>query len=79
MTRGSRLLAALLQKPLYPPVLERMKRDHRQPTTVHQQLLGRDEPAIELTKLVIDGDTESLEGASCRVLSRLGFRHDSTL
>jgi len=79
MPRGSRrFAAALLQKPLYPPVLERMKRDHRQPTTVHQQLLGRDEPAIELTKLVIDGDTESLEGPSCRVLSRLKFWHGGT-
>ena len=79
MTRGARRsLAALLQKPLYPPILERMKRDHRQPTTVHQQLLGRDEPAIELTKLVIDGDTEGLEGPSCRILSRLGFRHSGT-
>ena len=79
MTRGWwRLLAALLQKPLYPPVFERMKRDHRQPTTTHQQLLSRDEPAIEFTKLVIDGDTESLEGPSCRVLSRLKFRHRGT-
>jgi hypothetical protein len=79
MTRGARRsLAALLQKPFYPSILERMKRDHRQPTTMHQQLLGRDEPAIELTKLVIDGDTESLEGPGCRVLSRLKFRHDGT-
>src|SRR5271169_214243 len=76
MARGSwRVLPALLQKPLYPPVLERMKRDHHQPATLHQQLLGRDEPAIELTKLVVDGDAESLEGPSCRVLSRLKFRH----
>src|SRR6516225_477418 len=55
-----------------------MKRDHRQPTTLHQQLLGRDEPAIELTELVIDGDPESLESSSCRVLSRLGFRQGGT-
>jgi len=79
MARGSwRVLPALLQKPLYPPILERMKRDHHQPATLHQQLLGRDEPAIELTKLVIDGNTESLEGPSCRILSRLKFRHGRT-
>ena len=45
---------------------------------LHQQLLGRDEPAIELTKLVIDSNTESLEGPSCRVLSPLKFRHRGT-
>jgi hypothetical protein len=55
-----------------------MKRDYRQSTTLHQQLLGRDEPAIELTKLVIDGDPQSLEGPSCRVLPRLGFWHGGT-
>src|SRR5271169_273275 len=79
MTRGvRRSLATLPQKPLYPPILERMKRDHRQPTTAHQQLLGREEPAIELTKLIVNGDTEGLEGPSCRVLSRLGFWHSGT-
>ena len=79
MTRcARRLVAALLQKPLYASVLEGMKRDYRQPTAAHQQLFGCEEPAIELTKLVIDGDAESLEGPSCRVLSRLKFRHRGT-
>ena len=79
MTRcARRLLAALLQKPLYPSVLERMKRDYRQPTAAHQQLFGCEEPAIELTKVVIDRDTESLEGPSSRVLSRFGFWHSGT-
>jgi hypothetical protein len=46
--RKRRSLATLPQKPLYPPILERMKRDHREPTTPHQQLLGRKKSAIEL-------------------------------
>jgi hypothetical protein len=36
MTRcARRLLAALLQKPLYASVLEGMKRDYSQPTAAH--------------------------------------------
>ena len=79
MTRcPRRSLAPPLQKSLDPSVLERVKRDHGQPTAMHQQLFGRDEPAIELTKLVIDGDAEGLKGPSCGILSRFGFRHRGT-
>ena len=76
MTRGPRRsLAALLQKALDQSVLKRVKRDYGQPTTVRQQLFGRDEPMIELTKLVINGDAQGLEGPSSRILSRFRFRH----
>lgn len=76
MTRTARgSLAAVLEKLLDPPILERMKRHYRQPTAGHQQLLSSEEPAIELAELVIDSDTESLEGASCGILARFEFRH----
>jgi len=45
---------------------------------MHQQLFGRDEPPIELTKLVIDGDAQGLEGPCCRILSGLGFGYGGT-
>jgi hypothetical protein len=79
MTRSPRCsIAAPLQKSLDPSVLERVKGDYGKPTTMHQQLFGRDEPAIELTKLVINGDAQRLEGPCSRILSRFRFRHGGT-
>jgi hypothetical protein len=47
MTRHPRrCAAALLQKQFNSSVLKRMKRNHRQSTAGHQQLLSCDEPAI---------------------------------
>jgi len=55
-----------------------VKRDNCQPATRHQQLFRRYKPAIELTKLVIDGDAKGLERPSRWVLARFGLWHSST-
>src|SRR5437660_11185909 len=55
-----------------------MKRNYRQPAAGHQQLFGRDKPAVEFAEFVVDGNTQRLEGPSRRILAGLGFRHDRT-
>ena len=77
MARAARRsLAASLQKLFDPAVLERMKRNHRQPTAGHQQLFGRDQSAVELAEFVVDGNTQGLKGTCRRILAGLGFWHD---
>src|SRR5439155_4886668 len=56
-----------LEEPLHDPVLERVKRDHRETAAGPQHLERGRKRLLELAQLVVHGDPQSLEDAPRRM------------
>ena len=69
MPRTGRLAAApLAQEPLHHAVLERVERDHCQPTSGLEHALGRSQPFREFIELAVEVNADRLKGPGGGVL-----------
>ncbi len=63
------------EEPLHQPVLQRMERDHHEPSARRQQRRGLRQPALDLAQLVVHPDAQRLEAARRRVDAGAIGRH----